>query len=401
MTTTAINKIIIAGSGLASWMTAAALSKNLPSTIEITILDTPDTEKADVFYGTVTPPSSYDFFLKLGLSEAELVTRSNSSFSYGTQYKNWGLTDASWVQCYHSLFPSWNGVPLSHHISANSETLETYLVSAQAGLNGKFAHPPADRNIVLSSAEFGYHIKPHEITKLMKMIALKNGVKLISQQIKSIETQNSDIAAITLANNEVITADLYIDTTGQEAKLLRSLADVTLQTKRTLGASYTELKSEMLGPPLRRISSHKYGWQVITPLQDSDSILTIFDPSDGISAQEAHAAQTTTETVSSQIDIGHRKTAWSGNCVAIGHAAAAVDPISPAPITLLQLDITRLMGLIPVSRDFNIEANIFNEAYFKDVKNVELFNGAFYLLDNLPDDPYSVSYTHLTLPTKA
>lgn len=385
MTCAPINSLIICGGGLASWMSAAALSQNLPPTIQITVIDTPHIDAADIFYGTVTNPSAYSFFLNLGLTEADLVQRTQSSFSYGTQYENWGLTGASWVQCFHNPFPNWNGVPFAHHISAKNQNLEHYLVSAQAAIEGKFAHPPADKNIALSSAEYGYHVKVSDITQIMKKLAVTRGVKCVSQDISSVESLGGNITGLILDNGEKLSADLYIDSSGPKAQLISALETAGLNVSRKLAALYSEHDSAQLGPPLRRVSSHDFGWQSVTPLQGVDAVMTVFEAKSEEDARHAHPSETPSHC---EISLGHRNKAWSGNCVALGHAAAVTEPSSPAPIMLLQMDIERLMGLIPVTADFSIEAKIFNESYRTDVENIGLFNAALYPLEGLSQTPY-------------
>ncbi len=65
MPTVPLQKIVICGAGLAGLMCAAALSKSLPSSIEIMLIDSDGAGKTDVFFGTTTTPSSYKFLLDL------------------------------------------------------------------------------------------------------------------------------------------------------------------------------------------------------------------------------------------------------------------------------------------------------------------------------------------------
>lgn len=385
MTFAPIKSIVICGAGLASWMTAAALSKNLSASIEITVLETPNSDAADIFYGAVTSPSAYNFHLSLGLTEADLLMRTQSAFSYGTYYENWGLSKASWMQCFHNPLPSWNGVPFIHHISSNADELERYLVSAQAAAQAKFAHPPADSRIVLSSAEYGYHFKANDFTKLMKMIASKNGVVSIAQGIESIESHNGSIKRLMLSDGRALNADLYVDASGPDAQIISSLKKDGFHATRSLGLLYSQRQSKQLGPPMRKVSSGTFGWQSITPLQNSDLVMTIYDPQSEKDARKHHSTETAENY---ELSTGQRRKAWTGNCVALGHSAAIVEPVSPAPIMLLQMDIQRLMGLMPVTTNFGGEEKIFNDTFQTDVENIQLFNNAFFQIENLAETSY-------------
>ena len=88
--------------------------------------------------------------------------------------------------------------------------------------------------------------------------------------------------------------------------------------------------------------SHNFGWQSLTPLQNDDAVLTVYTPQSEQAARKVHPQGVTAQC---SVSLGRRIKAWSGNCVAIGHAAAIVEPTSPAPLMLLQMDIERLMGL--------------------------------------------------------
>ena len=385
MTAAHIRHIVICGSGLAAWMTAATMSKNLPAAIQVTVLETTNSDAADIFYGSVTNPNSYKFFLNLGLSEADLLLRTQSSFSYGTSYKNWGLTDVSWIQSFQAPFPIWDGAPFAHHITDATPPLEQYLMSAQAAAKGKFVHPPADKNSPLSSTEYGYHYTARDLTKLLKVIAEKQGVQSKFQDIAAIESHDRKITGLKLKEGETLSAELYVDASGPEAPLISALEDADIQTNRSLSALYSEQKNENLGPPLRQVISHDFGWQSLTPLQNDDAVLTVYTPQSEQAARKVHPQGVTAQC---SVSLGRRIKAWSGNCVAIGHAAAIVEPTSPAPLMLLQMDIERLMGLIPVTDDFEIEAKVFNEAFQKDVENIELFNSAFFQLEGVVETEY-------------
>ena len=104
MDDSALKHILIYGGGIAAWMSAAALTSSLPASIKITVIETSDTD-FDAFYGSVSSPSLYDFNLNVGINEPNLLFNSNTSFSWGTHFKNWGMDKFDWVQCHHQALP--------------------------------------------------------------------------------------------------------------------------------------------------------------------------------------------------------------------------------------------------------------------------------------------------------
>jgi len=86
--------------------------------------------------------------------------------------------------------------------------------------------------------------------------------------------------------------------------------------------------------------------------------------------------------------LGRRSTAWVGNCVAIGHAAGVVEPLSQAPMLLLQRDIERLLSLLPFSSDMSVERREFNRQSADDYTHAEIFNRALFETQPVADTPY-------------
>jgi tryptophan halogenase len=86
--------------------------------------------------------------------------------------------------------------------------------------------------------------------------------------------------------------------------------------------------------------------------------------------------------------LGRAREAWSQNCVAIGHAAGVVEPLTAAPMMLLERDIERLISLVPVSSDVSVERREFNRRSAEDFEHAELFTRALFETDRLPDTDY-------------
>ena len=67
-----------------------------------------------------------------------------------------------------------------------------------------------------------------------------------------------------------------------------------------------------------------------------------------------------------------------GNCVAIGHAAEVQEPVTHAPMLLLQREIERLLTLVPCSGDMSVERREFNRQSADDFTHAEIFNRALF-----------------------
>lgn len=384
-----IEHIVICGSGLAAHMTAAALSQQLPPSIRITVADTGGTPDTDLFYGTVSAPTAYAFNLAAGLSEPTLLLESDTAFSWGTRYVQWGASSRTWIQCFHLTMPVIDGVLFHHYLAQQGvEQLEDFLVSAVAARKGVFMHPPQQPGQAgqqpLARAEYGYQLDPASYARLFQSSINASRVRQVAGTLAEVERGEHGIAAIRLSDGQSLEADLYVDCTGPEASLL-SILGTAFHGSRRLRAAMTRRAADALGPPVREVMAGKYGWQAETPLQGSTARLTVYDPE---SETEALSAHETPPERRAEATIGRRADAWAGNCVAIGDAARVLEPLTPAPLMLLERDIERLLSLIPFSSEMSVERREFNRRSAEDHEHAELFSRALFETGGLPDTPY-------------
>ena len=384
-----IAHIAICGTGLAAEMTAAALSHQLPPTIRITLANVGNAADTDLFYGNVASPTAYAFNLAAGVAEPRLLLESDAAFSWGTKYVRWAGGSRSWIQCFHLSPPIIDGVLFHHYLAKVGESqLDHYLVSAAAARKGVFMHPPqkqaAAAQQVLARAEYGYQFDPASYARLFQAGTNGARVQRIDGVIEEIESGNAGISALRLSIGQSLVADLYVDCTGPEAALLARLGS-TFRGQRRLRAAMSRKAAAQLGPPLREITRADYGWRSETPLQGGVAQLTVFDPESEAEALSAHGLA---PEGSGEVTTGRRAEAWSANCVAVGHAARVVEPLTPAPLMLLQRDIERLVSLIPVSTEMSVERREFNRRFAEDHEHAELFTRALFETGGLPDAPY-------------
>ena len=377
-------QIVICGSGLAATMTALALQENLPDNVAITLLSTASQANTDIFYGTSSAPEIYDFHLSLSVSEPEILFGSDSSFSFGSYFQRWALTDNSWLQCFHLPFAVEQGVGLHHFVNRQAPgQFQDYLISAQAALHGKFAHPPADQQHPLSRAEYGYHFDPQQWSELYAAKHHQQRINTIQASIAEVVIEHGKISALVLDNGETLSASLFIDCSGPEARLLSAL-DIQQTIKKQLHA-VSSVKPGTLGPAYRQIISTQAGWMADTPFSTGVRRLSVYAPTD---EQQALACHELAVELQCQVNIGPRTQAWAGNCVAIGQAANVIEPLTPAPHMLLVRDIQRLLELLPLSEDMQLEAREYNRRFADDAEHCELFHAALFSVPGLPDSDY-------------
>lgn len=371
MTEHGVNSVLVCGNGLAQEMILAALSEQLPNNIKISGLKLTDRPNKDSFYGSITAPTAYNFFVSIGLNEQDLIQKTQTHFTFGTAFEQWAGKH-NWVQCYEQPFEVWDNVLFYHYALQSNAPLAPFLIGSVAGLNGRFAHPPEEKSNPLSRAEYGYVFDAAEISSILEE-RLSPVVERKSGEIKRVEVKNHLVKCIELSSGEKIEADLIIDCDNPGGPVARSL-NAVFESERSLETA--SRRSELTaGFSLKHIRANPAGWEASVRLQQERIHLTV-----GVKGMIRNPEF--------DIDIGKRNKSWIGNVVAIGHAAGVVEPLTPAPMMMLQRDIERLLDLFPVTKNMEVEAKEFNRLFENDYDHCNLFTRSLFEIDLPPNSPY-------------
>ncbi len=239
------------------------------------------------------------------------------------------------------------------------------LITAQAGLSGRFAHPPEDPTLPLSRAEYGYQFSPNEWAASLADKRAEGRVQNIRGNIAKIVAEAGCIKQIHLQSDVVIESDLFIDCTGLQRSVVSSVGGA-FDAKYSSSVSLKSSQDSALGTPLRIVEGHPTGWTSTNHLDGARQVLTVGAP--GLSASECDA--------NVEAELGRLREAWVGNCIAIGQSAHALEPLTPAPMMLLQQDVERLLELIPIEDDTSAERKEYNRRFNDDAEHAELFQTA-------------------------
>ncbi len=365
-----IENVVVCGSGLAFELTCAALQRHLPNTIGLTSIELRLAQNFDSFYGHITAPTAYNFFVSLGLDEPTLLRSTQTNFTFGTAYESWAGR-LNWVQCYQQPLPVWDNVLMHQYATKMQVPLAPFLIGGVAGLNGRFAHPPNDETNPLSRAEYGFVFDPKELTALLKSENDKSRIVRITSDVADIKMTNQRITKIELENGVDQSVEFLIDCCGPDGPFAK-------ERQRRTGQTYSVKVNRTAKAPgfsLKHIKANPVGWESVIRLQDSQiNLLT------GVAGAIKEPDY--------DITLSHNEKAWLENCLAIGHAACVVEPLTPAPMILMQRDIERLLDLFPQTPDMRVEAKEYNRLFMNDLHHSELFTRALFEIANPPDSPY-------------
>ena len=384
------------GAGLAAEAAATLLAARLRGARPVLLIETGSAPQADAFYGTILGPWAKPVHDAAGVTE-EALLREGAALSWGTRYAYAGegadpAARRAWVQCHVQPFAAPGGVELQHVLTRLGLPLQPLLLPAVAGAAGTFAHPSPDPRSPLSRAEYGYQAEPASLARAFAAAGAASGVRRLRAGIGDVVTREGEIAGLTLSDGTSVEADLYVDATGPDARLLSRLGDA-----RRSGQTVRLLTSETVteaDAPVRDLTITAGGWTALTSVRGRSLTMTATRPEDEAAALRRHG----TEPVS-VIDaaLGQVPVPWIGNAVAVGHAALVADPLTPAALHLLYRDLTRLNELIPLGREQTVERREYARRFADDAEHAGLFVSALSDLaprglaphDPAPHDPAS------------
>lgn len=365
--------VMIAGDGVAGALAAAVLATRLPArSHKVTLV--PSVGAPDDTLGRVEPslPSIRRFHAEYGIEEQELI-RAGASFALGSAFSGWSRSRPTYFLPFGDTGAPLNGVAfhqIAERVRANGQQLSLgdYSIAAMLAQTGRFAHPSNDPRTPLSTYTYALHLDVAEYRGHLLGIARRRGVAIAAAPV--VETnvaQDGSLAAVQLQDGNVIAADFFIDCTGSSAQLLSRMPryerlcwrrwfpndrSVELLTRTARApAPYSHLAREEAGP-----------WSRVVPSASGVSELRVYaaatqQPDQAEAALiENRVGEPAGEPAHRQLNFGRASVPWLGNCLALGSAAARIEPTAATDLHLIHSGLERLLQLFPRSRDCGIEA---------------------------------------------
>lgn len=376
MQTDAIKHVVIAGSDAPAWLTALILLRALGQNRDQTGLTVEVVEirsalrPADV---TVTLPSLRAFHRMLGLDQAELIAATDATYSLGQRYAGFVGSRPAYLATYATAgVPQHNLGFLQFWLRARHEglkiELDEFSLGAAAARVGRYAPPPPSA-AGLDAAEHGFHMHTLSYVRWLRAHALQRGVKVTPGAAFEVMTGEAGIAGLKLTDGRVIEGDIYIDATGTEAKLISALDNSRDEAAHLPGDRLLVTAAAPLSPlPLHaQISAHRHGWLGLYPLRSQTGMVMGYD-STAFSDDEAlqqiatlSGLKPASGAVAEVYRPGRLRRAWVQNTIAVGPAAAVLEPNDGLDLHMVQVALSHLVSLFPLSRLRMPEADLFND----------------------------------------
>jgi len=358
-----LRRILIAGGGSSGWMTAALLSRLFQGLYDVVLVESEDIGTIGV--GEATIPAIKKFNELLGLDENEFMARTQGSFKLGIQFDNWLKPGSSYIHGFGVIGQDWEWLRCHHywlkaHQQGKARDFADYSINTAAALENKFVRAQSNMGeSPLSQIAHAFHFDASLFARFLSAYAQERGVRRREGRIVDVTLHGEDgfIESVTLADGEVIEADLFIDCSGFRGLLIEG----ALQTGFEDWSHWLPCDSALAMPcarsdnftPYTRSTAHGAGWQWRIPLQHRTGNGHVYS-SQFTSDDEAERvlranldAEAMADPLQVRFKAGKRRKLWNRNCVAIGLAGGFLEPLESTSLHLVQSGIIRLIRLFP------------------------------------------------------
>ena len=415
-----IKKIVVVGGGSAGWMTAATLVKNFPH-MDINVIESPNVPTVGVGESTLGQINEWLYTLgikdedwmqecdasyKLSIKFTDFYKKGAGAFHYPFGSPEWpqdaapqGLQDWYYKKILHPDTPVtdfadtfWPIMPL-----VNENKISEHSIPELGGYRFDW-----DTAYHFDATKFGIYLK--------EKYCQPRGVTLIQNDVKEIHTSEGNITHLTLADNNVVNADLYIDCTGFRSILMEAV-DAEFESWSDILPNdsawatrlpFTDKEKEL--EPYTNCTAIGNGWVWNIPLWSRVGTGYVFS-SQYISDDDAleefkqylmndRNVKVSKELVDSleyrkiKMRVGIQKEIFKGNVCAIGLSAGFIEPLESNGLYSVHEFLHNLV-LCLAREDVNqFDRDMFNDKCYGQFKSFAEFVALHYALSLRDDTQY-------------
>ena len=359
-----ISSILIVGGGTSGWMAAAYLSKLLFD-VRITLVESRRIPVIGV--GEATVPLINNFMRRIGFPEPRMwMNDCDATFKTAILFENW----AEQGDRYCHPFDYLDYVDARHHVGhcwlhwrqngqeefrPKQSFYDSFFCSSVLNLG---------RHLMPASSEFAYHFDAHLFADLLRRTS-ENVQHLIDDVVEVKLTETGDVECLETAAHGGISADLYLDCTGFQRRLISAI-DPNLHVQANSRSLFTDRAVVLRFPyqseedcerqmfPYVRASARSAGWIWTIPLYSKISTGYVYS-SCFLSEEQAELelrrywGEERTRpagTLKLKFQTGCLERLWLKNCVAIGLAGGFVEPLESTGLAITQTGVEFLGSML-------------------------------------------------------
>ena len=360
---------ILGDGGPVAWLAALALRRAFKHLdLDIAIVEEAGVHRA----GCVALPSLRSLHALCGVDERAFVRATGAGFRLGSVYSGWNRDGGDFLHVHGEIGASLGSVPFYKHLihrrlrAGRTDRPEAYSLAAMAAQAGRFARPSADPRSPFAHYAYGYHLDLPAYSAHLRGLGQRHGVRRHDDDLfdAAARTPDGDVEALVLRSGERVGADLFLDCSGAEAKLIGQLTPDNFDDWSPWLACDSLATSKIAcagaASVLTQVSAADAGWLWRADAQDGSVVGYAFASAFVDEPRAARALEATFGA--SEISFaktakpGRRRFPWARNCVALGAAAVSMEPLGGIDLHLAQVGISNLVSLFPLSGNTAVEA---------------------------------------------
>jgi tryptophan halogenase len=401
-----VKRVVIAGGGTAGWMAAAAVSRILGKTLDITLVESE--EIGTVGVGEATIPTLLSFHQMLDIGEQEFMAAVQGTIKLGISFENWLDIGHRYVHSFGFSGKDRKTAGFQHfwlrgRKDGIASGYEDYCFELKAALADRFAHLPR------GGINYAYHMDASLYAKYLRQFSERHGARRVEGKIAEVLTdaESGYLTALKMEDGTAIEGDFFIDCTGFRALLIGKTLGVGFEdwshwllNDSALAAQTTAVRDAV---PYTRSIAWTAGWQWRIPLQHrvGNGIVYSSRYTTDDEARDEFLSSIEGEIIKQPWPVrfkpGRRERCWEKNCVALGLAGSFIEPLESTTIHLIQRGITHLLQNFPQTVTQSAIAQ-YNEQLDSELQHVRDFVVLHYALSNRRDTPYWEYVANMTLP---
>lgn len=405
-----VSSVAVVGRDAPLWLTAAAIQRSVGRLgVSVRAIELPSLLQAADVYSAM--PAIQALNKQIGLKEEVVMAVAKAVPLVAQRYSNWIGALPPFMLGYDDPPPPGSDVGFINYWTKGRQgglklSFEEFSLAVAAAKHGRV--PQQEKQACELSATYGYNLAAAPYSKLVKSFAEGLGVATEVGIISEVEVKDGRIVAAGLTSGSRVEAELFIDASGVEGALIGRLPGDHFESwkpwlpcDRLIVASGGPINPP---PVFSQISAFKAGWVGVYPLQDRTAVVAVYN-SRHVSDREVvdsvpllARVQIGSEAVASPIRPGVRRQSWIGNCVAIGEAAIALDPLESFSLHVTHTCISHLMAFFPVEVGSFPEADLYNRTIALAGENLRDIQCAHYRFNRRFDEPFWDRCREMDLP---
>jgi len=391
-----MKRVVILGRDAPLWLSASVLQAALqPAGVTVTAIELPTKLYQSDVYATL--PGIEALHARLGLDERDLLRGTRGAYSLGQNFVDMLGGTPAFLNAYGGY-----GAPIEdkdffgYWVKAREAGLpagfEDFSLTAAAARQGRVMIPD-EASEAYGRADYGYHLPAIAYVGGLKSVATRLGVGVAPANHIVVDRNEAGAITALVADGQSVAGDLFVDATGDDAALIGVMLGVAQDSWRAWfpvdrvftarGPAFDPI------PTYAELRAWHGGWTALYPGQATTHVVHAYASAqtgdeDALRSAGAASGLALSDAVLRPSDPGCRAEIWAHNCVAIGTAACALDPVHNLDLHAAQLGLIALLAHFPVGDDTAPSRAEYNRVMRSSFERLRDYQAALYALAPYP-----------------